>query len=60
REGEEIRELSTELERTNQRCEVYRAILLALFRDIEDQKLKLSVKRSSAFALREISCYPVR
>ncbi|KAL0319747.1 UNVERIFIED_CONTAM: protein FAR1-RELATED SEQUENCE 9 [Sesamum radiatum] len=55
-----IRELSTELERTNQRCEVYRAILLALFRDIEDQKLKLSVKRSSAFALGEISCYPVR
>ncbi|KAI3465666.1 hypothetical protein Pfo_022329 [Paulownia fortunei] len=43
-----IRELTTELERTNQRCEVYRAILLALFRDMEDQKLKLSVKVQNA------------
>ncbi|KAL8506712.1 hypothetical protein ACS0TY_017563 [Phlomoides rotata] len=43
-----IHELSSELERTNQRCEVYRAILLALFRDMEDQKLKLSVKVQNA------------
>ncbi|KAK6141137.1 hypothetical protein DH2020_025128 [Rehmannia glutinosa] len=43
-----ILELSTELERTNQKCEVYRAILLALFRDMEDQKLKLSVKVQNA------------
>ncbi|PIN04317.1 hypothetical protein CDL12_23150 [Handroanthus impetiginosus] len=43
-----ILELSDEVERTNQRCEVYRAILLALFRDMEDQKLKLSVKVQNA------------
>ncbi|XP_051135354.1 protein FAR1-RELATED SEQUENCE 9 [Andrographis paniculata] len=43
-----IRELANELERTNQKCEVYRAILLALFRDTEDQKLKLSVKVQNA------------
>ncbi|KAG8364634.1 hypothetical protein BUALT_Bualt18G0017800 [Buddleja alternifolia] len=43
-----IRELSGELEQTNQKCEVYRAILLALFRDMEDQKLKLSVKVQNA------------
>lgn len=43
-----IRELTAEVERTNQRCEVYRAILLALFRDMEDQKLKLSVKVQNA------------
>ncbi|GFP93766.1 protein far1-related sequence 9 [Phtheirospermum japonicum] len=43
-----IRELTAELDRTNQKCEVYRAILLALFRDMEDQKLKLSVKVQNA------------
>lgn len=43
-----IRELTAEVGRTNQRCEVYRAILLALFRDMEDQKLKLSVKVQNA------------
>ncbi|KAL3848930.1 hypothetical protein ACJIZ3_010812 [Penstemon smallii] len=43
-----IRELTAELERTNQRCEVYRGILLAVFRDMEDQKLKLSVKVQNA------------
>ncbi|EYU43087.1 hypothetical protein ABFS82_08G112600 [Erythranthe guttata] len=43
-----MNELSGELERTNERCEVYRAILLALFRDMEDQKLKLSVKVQNA------------
>ncbi|KAL6553550.1 hypothetical protein OROGR_007392 [Orobanche gracilis] len=39
-----IHELRTKVERTNHKCEVYRAILLALFRDMEDQKSKLSVK----------------
>lgn len=43
-----IRELTDEVERTNQKCEVYRAILLALFKDMEDQKLKLSVKVQNA------------
>ena len=43
-----IRELSAELEKTNQRCEVYRANLLAVLRDMEEQKLKLSVKVQNA------------
>ncbi|XP_068321254.1 protein FAR1-RELATED SEQUENCE 9-like [Pyrus communis] len=43
-----IRELSAELENTNQRCEVYRANLLAVLRDMEEQKMKLSVKVQSA------------
>ncbi|KAL3624704.1 hypothetical protein CASFOL_031372 [Castilleja foliolosa] len=43
-----IHELTAELDRTNHKCEVYRAILLALFRDMEDQKLKLSVKVQNA------------
>lgn len=43
-----IRELTAELESTNQRCEVYRANLLAVLRDMEDQKLKLSVKVQNA------------
>ncbi|KAK2984470.1 hypothetical protein RJ640_026957 [Escallonia rubra] len=43
-----VRELTAELESTNQRCEVYRANLLAVLRDMEDQKLKLSVKVQSA------------
>ncbi|KZV26807.1 hypothetical protein F511_06654 [Dorcoceras hygrometricum] len=43
-----IQELTAELECTNQRSEVYRAILLALFKDMEDQKLKLSVKVQNA------------
>lgn len=43
-----IRELSAELDNTNQRCEVYRANLLAVLRDMEEQKLKLSVKVQSA------------
>ncbi|KAM7482832.1 hypothetical protein LguiB_007415 [Lonicera macranthoides] len=42
--AKKIRELSAELDSTNQRCEVYRANLLAVLRDMEDQKLKLSVK----------------
>ncbi|KAM1764567.1 hypothetical protein ACFX11_003802 [Malus domestica] len=43
-----IRELSAELEDTNKRCEVYRANLLAVLRDMEEQKSKLSVKVQSA------------
>ncbi|XP_027097803.1 protein FAR1-RELATED SEQUENCE 9-like isoform X1 [Coffea arabica] len=43
-----IRELTAELQSTNQRCEVYRANLLAVLRDMEDQKLKLSVKVQNA------------
>ncbi|KAG5064893.1 hypothetical protein JHK85_006076 [Glycine max] len=39
-----IRELTAELEVTNQRCEVYRANLLTVLKDMEEQKLKLSVK----------------
>ncbi|KAJ6937581.1 hypothetical protein NC652_012030 [Populus alba x Populus x berolinensis] len=43
-----IRELTAELEGTNQRCEVYRANLLAVLKDMEEQKLKLSVKVQNA------------
>ncbi|KAI5432522.1 protein FAR1-RELATED SEQUENCE 9 [Lathyrus oleraceus] len=43
-----IRELAAELEITNQRCNVYRANLLAVLRDMEEQKLKLSVKVQNA------------
>lgn len=43
-----ISELTAELDDTNQRCEVYRANLLAVLRDMEDQKLKLSVKVQNA------------
>ncbi|XP_024017665.1 protein FAR1-RELATED SEQUENCE 9 [Morus notabilis] len=43
-----IRELSAELESTNQRCEVYRSNLLAVLRDMEEQKLKLAVKVQNA------------
>ncbi|MFQ6648600.1 hypothetical protein Gotur_021033 [Gossypium turneri] len=43
-----IRELTTELESINRRCEVYRANLLGVLRDMEEQKLKLSVKVQNA------------
>ncbi|XP_022726960.1 protein FAR1-RELATED SEQUENCE 9-like [Durio zibethinus] len=43
-----IRDLTMELESTNQRCEVYKANLLAVLRDMEEQKLKLSVKVQNA------------
>ncbi|XP_062081479.1 protein FAR1-RELATED SEQUENCE 9 [Humulus lupulus] len=43
-----IHELTTEIENTNQRCEVYRTNLLAVLRDMEEQKLKLSVKVQNA------------
>ncbi|OVA00705.1 FAR1 DNA binding domain [Macleaya cordata] len=39
-----IAELVSELESANERCEVYRANLLAVLKDMEEQKLKLSVK----------------
>ncbi|XP_057971893.1 protein FAR1-RELATED SEQUENCE 9 [Malania oleifera] len=43
-----IREMTAELSNTNQRCEVYRANLLAILKDMEEQKLKLSVKVQNA------------
>ncbi|KAF3962060.1 hypothetical protein CMV_013392 [Castanea mollissima] len=43
-----ISELTAELENTNQRCEVYRSNLLAVLKDMEEQKLKLSVKVQNA------------
>ncbi|WJX59879.1 Protein FAR1-RELATED SEQUENCE 9 [Trifolium repens] len=43
-----IRELTAELETTNRRCNVYRTNLLAVLRDMEEQKLKLSVKVQNA------------
>lgn len=43
-----IHKLTAELDNTNQRCEVYRANLLAVLKDMEEQKLKLSVKVQNA------------
>ncbi|XP_010436905.1 PREDICTED: protein FAR1-RELATED SEQUENCE 9 isoform X2 [Camelina sativa] len=43
-----ILELTTELERTGQRCEVYRANLLSILRDMEEQKFQLSLKVQTA------------
>lgn len=43
-----ISDLTAELENTNQRCEVYRSNLLAVLKDMEEQKLKLSVKVQNA------------
>lgn len=49
-----IKELTAELENTSKRCEVYRANLHAVLKDMEDQKLKLSVKVQNArLSLRE-------
>ncbi|KAF6174200.1 hypothetical protein GIB67_033732 [Kingdonia uniflora] len=39
-----INELSRNLDRANRKCEVYRANLLTVLKDIEEQKLQLSVK----------------
>ncbi|KAF8405607.1 hypothetical protein HHK36_010514 [Tetracentron sinense] len=39
-----IQELSRELDRANRKSEVYRANLLTVLKDIEEQKLQLSVK----------------
>lgn len=49
-----FKQLTAELELTNKRCEVYRGNLLAVLRDMEAQKLKLSVKVQNArLSLRE-------
>ncbi|KAJ6369113.1 hypothetical protein OIU78_001476 [Salix suchowensis] len=42
-----IQELRDELEYTNRKCEVYRANLLSVLKDIEDHKLQLSIKVQS-------------
>ncbi|XP_021273795.1 protein FAR1-RELATED SEQUENCE 5 [Herrania umbratica] len=39
-----IRELANELEFASRKCEVYRANLLSVLKDIEDHKLQLSIK----------------
>lgn len=39
-----IQKLSRQLERARRKCEVYRANLLSVLKDIEEQKLQLSVK----------------
>ncbi|KAK9135589.1 hypothetical protein Syun_014919 [Stephania yunnanensis] len=49
-EGEKdkkILELLNEVQSANQRCEVYRAKLFSLLKDMEEQKLKLSIKAQS-------------
>lgn len=46
--AKKIRRLTAELNNTNKRCEVYRSNLLAVLKDMEDQKLKLSVKVQNA------------
>jgi len=46
--AKKIRELTAELNNTTKRCEVYRSNLLAVLKDVEDQKLKLSVKVQNA------------
>ena len=43
-QDKKIQKLSRQLERALQKCEVYRANLLSVLKDIEDQKLQLSVK----------------
>ncbi|VVB09574.1 unnamed protein product [Arabis nemorensis] len=43
-----IIELTAELERTGQRCAVYRANLLSILRDMEEQKFQLSLKVQNA------------
>ncbi|KAK4757139.1 hypothetical protein SAY87_007266 [Trapa incisa] len=43
-----IWDLRSELESMNQRCDVYGKNLLVILRDMEDQKLKLSVKVQNA------------
>ncbi|XP_021636089.2 protein FAR1-RELATED SEQUENCE 5 [Hevea brasiliensis] len=39
-----IQELTNELDYANRKCEVYRANLLSVLKDIEDHKLQLSIK----------------
>ncbi|XP_059297478.1 protein FAR1-RELATED SEQUENCE 9 [Lycium ferocissimum] len=45
---QKIRELTAELDCINQQSEVYRSNLLAVLKDMEEQKLKLSVKVQNA------------
>ncbi|KAH9603392.1 hypothetical protein KSS87_005346 [Heliosperma pusillum] len=46
--AKKIQELAAELDKTNKRCEVYRKNLFAIVKEMEDQKLKLSVKVQNA------------
>lgn len=39
-----IQELTAELENASKRCEAYRVSLLAVLKDMEEQKLKMEVK----------------
>lgn len=41
---QKIKELSEELESSNRKCELYRANLLLVLKDIEDHKQQLAVK----------------
>lgn len=43
-QDKKVEELTAELESASQRCEAYRAKLLEVLRDMEERKLKLSVK----------------
>lgn len=43
-QDKKIEELSDELENASQRCEAYRAKLLGVLKNMEEQKLKISVK----------------
>ncbi|KAG6778247.1 hypothetical protein POTOM_018101 [Populus tomentosa] len=57
--SKKIRELTAELEGTNQRCEVYRANLLAVLKDMEEQKLKAScegAERKAELERMNIAC----
>jgi len=45
---QKIRELTAKLESIKQQSEVYRANLLAVLKDMEEEKLKLSVKVQNA------------
>ncbi|KAJ4967136.1 hypothetical protein NE237_018985 [Protea cynaroides] len=52
--NKKIQELSHELDRANRKCEVYRANLLTVLKDIEEQKLQLSVKvQNIKFGMKE-------
>ncbi|KAJ6411833.1 hypothetical protein OIU84_004994 [Salix udensis] len=43
-EDEKIQELRAELEQASQRCEAYRTKLLSVMKDMEERKLRISVK----------------
>jgi len=44
---QKIRELSEELESTNRKCEVYRANLFSVLKDIDNHKQQLAAKLHS-------------